>query len=111
MADQRGSRATAPYASRNAEHQGQQQSKAACLKCGCGALHNQRPYRLVEAKRGPEVEDGQPCQSRGEADAQQVEPQPGAEDAEWTPEALGERVASEKKMRKLARGVVPPSPR
>ena len=36
---------------------------------------------------------------------------PGADDAEWTSEALGERVASEKKMRKLARGVVPPSPR
>ena len=36
---------------------------------------------------------------------------PGTDDAEWTSEALGERVASEKKMRKLARGVVPPSPR
>lgn len=36
---------------------------------------------------------------------------PGADDAEWTSEALGERVASEKKMRKLARGVVPPTPR
>lgn len=39
------------------------------------------------------------------------EPMPGADDAEWTSEALGERVASEKKMRKLARGVVPPTPR
>lgn len=36
---------------------------------------------------------------------------PGADDAEWTQEALGERVASAKRMRKLARGVVPPSPR
>ena len=39
------------------------------------------------------------------------EPMPGADDAEWTSEALGERVASEKKMRKLARGVVSPTPR
>ena len=36
---------------------------------------------------------------------------PGSDDAEWTPEAVGERVASEKKMRKLTRGVVPPTPR
>jgi len=40
-----------------------------------------------------------------------AEPQPGAEDAEWTADAVGERVASPKRMRKLARGVVPPSPR
>ena len=40
------------------------------------------------------------------------EPLPGADDAEWTPEAVGERPeASAKKMRKLVRGVVPPSPR
>ncbi|WP_068250933.1 tRNA (adenine-N1)-methyltransferase [Janibacter corallicola] len=36
---------------------------------------------------------------------------PGADDAEWTPEAVGERVSSPKRVRKLARGVVPPSPR
>ena len=40
-----------------------------------------------------------------------TEQPPGADDAEWTPEAVGERVASAKKMRKLVRGVVPPSPR
>ncbi len=39
------------------------------------------------------------------------EPLPGADDAEWTSEAVGEKVASPKRMRKLARGVVPPSPR
>ncbi len=40
-----------------------------------------------------------------------AEAPPGADDEEWTPEAVGERVASAKKMRKLVRGVVPPSPR
>ena len=35
----------------------------------------------------------------------------GTAEQEWTPEALGERVASPKKMRKLVRGVVPPTER
>lgn len=42
-------------------------------------------------------------------DAGVSSPSPEAE--EWSSEALGERVASEKKMRKLVRGVVPPEPR
>lgn len=55
---------------------------------------------------------GYAAQEEGsETEAPQVEPQPGSDDAEWTPEALGERTASEKKMRKLTRGVVPPTPR
>ena len=55
------------------------------------------------------------CPGRGYAaqeetgDAGVSTPSPEAE--EWSSEALGERVASEKKMRKLVRGVVPPEPR
>ena len=47
----------------------------------------------------------------GDESTAPAEVPPGADDAEWTSEALGERVASEKKMRKLARGVVSPTPR
>lgn len=54
---------------------------------------------------------GYAAQEEGGTDAAATEPLPGADDAEWTPEAVGERVASAKKMRKLVRGVVPPSPR
>ncbi|MGO1166950.1 MAG: tRNA (adenine-N1)-methyltransferase [Janibacter sp.] len=43
--------------------------------------------------------------------ATEAEPLPGEDDAEWTPEAIGERVSSQKRVRKLARRVVPPSPR
>ena len=68
-----------------------------------------RPLTPPLRKRRPGK--GYAAAQEGEEGSPPPEVPPGADDAEWTPEALGERVASAKKMRKLARGVVPPSPR
>ena len=63
-------------------------------------VRKRRPGRGYAAQEESGTESSEP-----------TEAPPGADDAEWTPEAVGERVASAKKMRKLVRGVVPPSPR
>lgn len=63
-------------------------------------VRKRRPGRGYAAQEESGTESSEP-----------TEAPPGSDDAEWTPEAVGERVASAKKMRKLVRGVVPPSPR